>query len=152
MSEKTGKEIQQVPERTELAPENSIKMTNNEVLDLAGMSDGQIAELRQQYVSGMIDIKKKAEEMKVDVGALDAALHSFTDQTSKASQAGASATISHTQTSSMGRTEIMIGNTDKAASGKISRSARGEQDRTIWIVGIVAAAAVVIALIAIGGK
>ncbi len=41
----------------------------------------------------------------------------------------------------------MIGNTDKARAGKLSRSARGESDKTLMIIGIVVAAAIVLAMI-----
>lgn len=57
-------------------------------------------------------------------------------------------TLTHTQTTSLGRTEIVIGNTVRAASGKLSASATGVADRTPWIIAIVAVCAVVIALIA----
>jgi hypothetical protein len=87
----------------------------------------------------------------VEIGALDAALGSFTDQTQRATNAGASATITHTQTSSLGRTEVVIGNTEKAASGKVSRSAAGEDNKTIMIVAIAAVTAVIVAVVAFGG-
>jgi|GEM_PF-1694603 len=153
MSNEEGRDLQTASQNQENLPvEKSLKLTSNEILDLTGLSEGQIAELKQKHMEGMIDLKKKAEELKIDVTALDAALTSFTHQTAKATEAGASATISHTQNSAAGRTEVIIGNTAKAQSGKISRSATGEQDRTMWIVGIVAIAAVVIALIAFSGK
>jgi len=148
--DKQGKDIQHQTGNavsTEADSENLLNLSSNSVLDLSGLSDQQIAELREQHASGMIDLQRKAAELKVDVGALDAALTSFNDQTAKATREGNSATITHVQTSSAGRTEVMIGNTDKAASGKISRAARGETDKTIWYVGIAAAAAVVVALI-----
>ena len=132
--------------------ETSIRLTDTQVLDLTGLNADQIAELKHQYVSGMIDVKKKAEELKVDVGALDAALSSFNDQTAKGTQLNASVTISHTQTSALGRTEVMIGNTEKAASGKISRSAAGLEDQSRWIIGAVVVVAVVIAFIVMSGK
>lgn len=130
-----------------LPADTSIALTQKEVLDLTGLSREQISELKYQHAAGMIDIKKKAEELSVDVGALDAALGSFVDQTAKATQAGASATITHTQTTSLGRTEVVIGNTVRALKGKLSRSAIGGEDRTLWIVGIIAVVAVVVALI-----
>jgi hypothetical protein len=132
--------------------EASIKLKSIEALDLSGLSTSEIAELKQQHASGMIDIQKKAEELKVDVAALDATLGSFTDQVGKATQAETSATITHTQTSTVGRTEVVIGNTDRAATGKVSRSARGEQDKTLWIIGIVAVVAIALAVIFVVGK
>jgi hypothetical protein len=115
---------------------------------LSHLSEAEIAELQRQHISSMIDMRKKAEEMKIDVGALDAILNSATDTATKATQGGAHATISHTQTTSVGRTEVVIGNTDRAKAAKLSASAAGVSDRLPWIVGIIAVAAVIIALIA----
>lgn len=130
-----------------LQEDKSIDLNARSTLSLTGLSDDQIAELKKQHAQGLINVQRKAEELKVDVGALDAALNTFNDQTARATEAGSSATITHTQTTSAGRTEVVIGNTDKAKSGKISRSARGEADRTVVIVGIIAAAIVIAALI-----
>lgn len=127
-------------QRVDLAPHNS--------LNLEGLPPDQIAELRRQHATGMIDVSVKAQQLKVEVGALDAALSSFTDTATKATQGGAHATISHTQTTSLGRTEVVIGNTDRAKSAKLSASASGVADRLPWIIGIVAIAAVLIAMIA----
>ncbi|MEO0035697.1 MAG: hypothetical protein RLZZ501_1720, partial [Pseudomonadota bacterium] len=82
-------------------------------------------------------------EMKLDVTALDAALSSFTDQTAKATQAGAHATIQHSQSSSIGKTEVVIGNTDRAAAGKINTGTGGHM-RTLIVVGVVSVAVVVL--------
>jgi hypothetical protein len=130
----------------DLTADKSISFTNHQVLDLSGLSEGQISELKQEYATGVIDLQKKATELKIEVGALDAALSAFNDQTSRATQSGASATITHTQTTSIGRTEVVMGNTEKAAKGKISRSAGGEEDRTLWIIGVIAIAAVLVAV------
>lgn len=151
MTNEAGKGLQKVEGASgNLPTDTTIRLTQNEVLELTGLDATQIAELKNQHAAGVIELKKKADELKIDVAALDAALSSFSDQTAKATQAGAHATITHTQDSSLGRTEVVIGNTEKAASGKISRSGTGEQDRTLWIVGIVVVAAIVIALIVSG--
>ena len=147
MTNPKGQEIVSKDQTSEQVPtETSIRLTDMEVLDLQGLSPRQIEELKNQYVKGMLDVHKKAAELKVDVGALDAILESLTGQTSKATQAGASVTITHTQKTSIGTTEVMMGNTDRAASGKISRFAAGDQDRTMWIIGIIAVAVVLVAM------
>jgi len=150
MEKDKDRDLQPITGGSEVAvpTEKSIKLTQNEVLDLSGLSEDQIAELKRQHAAGMIDIKKKAEELKVDVGALDAALGTMTDQTGRATEIGASATITHTQTTALGRTEVVIGNTEKAAAGKISITGAGLENKILWIVGIIAGAAILIALIA----
>ena len=128
-------------------PTKTINLAHNQVLDLSDLTETQIQELKIQYNSGMIDIQKKAAELQVEVGALDAVLRSMNDQAAKATEAGTHATITHTQTSTAGRTEVVIGNTDKAASGKISRSAAGQKDIKLWIIGILAITGIIIAMV-----
>lgn len=151
MTESKGRSLVSGAEPQESLPaEKSIHLGRTEMLDLSTLTPTEVSELKRQYAAGMINVKKKAEELKVDVGALDAALSSFTDQASKAAMSGISATIQHSQTSALGRTEVIIGNTDKAASGKLSSSALGSQDKTIWIIAIVAVAAIVVAFLMTG--
>ena len=124
-----------------------INLGSNSLIDLTGMPSEQVAELKRQYVSGMIDLKRKAEELKIDNASLAMLLDSFNTEASKATQANVSMTTTHAQTTAIGRTEVVIGNTDRAASGKLSASAAGVPDRLLWIVGIAAVAAVIVALI-----
>ena len=74
-------------------------------------------------------------------------LISMNTQTHQASLQGQSMTVEHTQNSSVGRTEVIVGNTEKAAKGKISRSATGEPSQLPFIAIIAAVTAIVIALI-----
>jgi hypothetical protein len=124
-----------------------INLGSNSLIDLTGMPPEQIAELKRQYASGMIDLKKKAEEVKIDNASLAMTLDSYNTEAAKATQANVSITATHTQTTAIGRSEVVIGNTDRAASGKLSASAAGVPDRLLWIVGIAAVAAVIVALI-----
>jgi hypothetical protein len=144
MSEATGRDVQSFEPIAALPAERSLNLTTNDVIDLSGLSETQIAEIKRQHANGMVSVQVKAAEMKLDVTALDAALTAFTDQTAKATQAGAHATIQHSQSSSIGKTEVVIGNTDRAAAGKIG-SGMGAQTRTLIAVGVVAIAVVVLA-------
>jgi hypothetical protein len=119
----------------------------NNLIDLTGIPPEQVAELKRQYASGMIDLTKKAQELKIDNASLAMLLDSFNTEAAKATQANVSMTATHTQTTSIGRTEVVMGNTDRAASGKLSASAIGAPDRLLWIIGIVAVAAIIVALI-----
>ena len=115
---------------------------------LAQLPEEQRAELLKEYAHGMLDISKKAQELHVDVGALKATLTTLTDTTRQVSQEGNSVTVSHTQTTSVGRTEIIMGNTDNARVGKLSRSQTGERDWTplYIVVGLLALVLIVSAL------
>jgi hypothetical protein len=152
MDDQKGKEIQNLKREDRLPADKKIVLGKSDVLDLSGLSDHQINELKMSYAKGILDVQKKAAELNVEVGALNATLNSFNEQTASATKSGTHATISHSQTTSLGRTEVMIGNTEKAAAGKLSRSAAGEKDRTLMIFGIIAVVVIIIALIFAGGR
>ena len=129
-------------------PENTLQIGDTKALSLAGLTEEQIQQLRMKHADGMLDLAKKAQELKIDVGALDAALGTMAGQTKQVSESGDHVTMTHSQTSALGRTEVVMGNTDKAAQGKLTKSQTGEDDNTLKYVLIAAAVAIVIALIA----
>jgi hypothetical protein len=116
-------------------------------LDLSGLSPDAIARLQEQHAIGMVEIARKANELKVENASLAGVLSTMNTETTKATQSNVAITMTHTQTTSMGRTEIMIGNTDRAASGKLSPSASGSPDRTLAIVGIVIGGIILLAVL-----
>jgi hypothetical protein len=63
-------------------------------------------------------------------------LDSFNTEAAKATQANVSMPATHTQDTAIGRTEVVIENTEGAASGKFSVSAASVADRLLWMVGI----------------
>lgn len=132
-----------------LTPETSLALDQTAMLDLSGLSSTQIAELRKEHAAGLINVQQKAQQMKVDVAALDATFGVITDQTAKATQAGTHVTTTHTQTTSIGRTETVIGNTERAAAGKLSRSASGLPDNMLVYV-FIGAAVLIAAFFAFG--
>ena len=94
-----------------------------------------------EYMRGTLDIQKKAAQMHVDVGAFRNMLDVMAQKTKEIStQEGASVTMSHTQESSVGRTEVIMGNTAQAASGKLTRTMAGERNLVplYFIVGAIA--------------
>lgn len=129
-----------VPTSVPLGPTASV--------DLSWLPEHERAALLKDYARGALDISKRANELHVDVAALRATLGTMSDTTRQVSDDGNSVTISHTQTTAVGRTEIMMGNTDKARTGKLSRSQTGETDWTpiYVIVGIIALVLIVSAL------
>ncbi len=128
----------------------SITLSSGRSIDATGLTESQVAELRLEYASGVLDLEKKAAELQIEVDALNAHLTMFNDKATEANDAGIHSTFSHTQTTSTGRTEIVMGNTGRAQSGRISRSAAGEQNQTLIYVIIGAVAAIIIAAIVAG--
>ena len=128
----------------------SISLTDGTNLSLKGLNEEQKQALIMKYAGSMLDLQKKATENSIDAQGIRNQIDSHIDQSNKATQDGNSATISYTHDSSLGRTEALIGNTDRAAGGKLSKSATGEKDNTIMIITIIAVAAVLIAIFASG--
>jgi len=126
--------------------DQGIALSDQEFLDTTGLTDSQIQELRMQHNKGLIDLKKKALELNIDIKALDATLSTMGEQTSEVSKAGDSVTMSHTQDSELGRTEVMMGNTDAAGKGKLTKTQTGEKDNTLIYVGIAAVVIVIFIL------
>ena len=83
-----------------------------------------------------------------DVQSLDNALKSLSETTQHVSETDDAVTLSHTMESSIGRTEILMGNTDQAQSGKLTRSQTGERDWMPYLIGagIIAATIVGVAI------
>ncbi len=138
-----------IVQREEQLPDR-ITLSGGEQLSLQGLSDEQKRTLMMQHAGAMLELQKKATEYGIDSQGIRNQIDSHIDQANKAKQDGTSATISYVQESSLGRTEALIGNTDKAASGKLSKSATGEKDNTVTIIVIIAIAAVLVALFASG--
>ena len=98
--------------------------------------------LLAEYTRGMMDVSKKAQELHVEASILKDTLDNLATITHDISSTGDSVTITHSQKSSVGRTEVIMGNTDQALTGKLSRSQKGYGDWTpiyliIAIVGLV---------------
>lgn len=112
----------------------AISLTPTAVADLSHLSPLERKQLIADHTKGMLDLARKAQELHMEVGALKAALGTISDATQEVTQNGNSVTISHVQNSSTGRTEILIGNTDKAKAGRLTASQTGERDWTPWYI------------------
>ena len=135
----------------EVRNDSTLVMGAGGPIEIAGLTPDQVSALKEQYAQGMIDVQRKASELKVDVEALDATLGSLTTQAQAANQGGVSVTATHTQSTSLGHTEIVLGNTDRAAKGKIAQ-ARGSGDSqplhyVLILAGAILVGAVFIALL-----
>ncbi len=107
------------------------------IIDLGSLSPQQQDQLMMEYMRGTLDINKKAAEMHVDVTAFKNMLDVMSRKTKElAEQEGTSVTMQHTQETSVGRTEVIMGNTQQAASGKLTRTMAGERNMTwLYVVG-----------------
>ena len=115
-----------VPEVINLGPSTSI--------DLSWLPENERKALLLDHTKGMIDISKRAQELHVDTVVLKKTLDDLADTTIEVSESGNAVTITHTQTTKIGRTEVMMGNTQQAQSGKLSKSQTGDKNWTPYYI------------------
>jgi len=143
---------------TEENENNSLEKSSNKIpmkldfgspssFDLSFLPEKKQQEIIAEYAKGQMDIQKKAQELHMDANILKKNLDDFTDTAKSATENESSVTISHTQTNSLGRTEVIIGNTEQAGKGKLSKSQTGEKDFTpYYIFGGILALVLIFAL------
>ena len=118
----------------------SVPLGPKTTMDLSWLPEEERKNLLTEYTRGMLDIGRRAQELHVEAGALQATLHTMAETTKDVAGKGNAVTISHTQTSAIGRTEIIMGNTDQARSGKLTKSQTGERDWTpYYVIGVLIA-------------
>jgi len=125
----------------------SIAIATGQTVDLSFMSEAQRTALLAEYARGTLDIARKANELHVDVVTLRNTLGTLVETTRQVSQDGNSVTVTHTQTTAVGRTEIIMGNTETAGKGRMTRSQTGGE--TNWTPYYIFAAIAAVVLIAI---
>lgn len=121
-------------------------------IDLSFLSEEQRKQLLADHARKMLDLGAKAQELHVDVNVLRATLDQLAGTTREVSESGNAVTISHTQTTKIGRTEIKMGNTEEAQRGKLSKSQTGERDWTPYYIFAAIAAVVLIAFLFAGHR
>ena len=94
----------------------------------------------------MLDLEKKAIEGGIDTAAVRKRMDDMNDTVNKADPDSA-VTVTGSYSDKMGRTEVIMGNTEKARKGKLDRSQKGESDNTLLYVGIGVGAVILLALI-----
>jgi hypothetical protein len=128
-------------------PLNTIQLGALTQLDTTGLTEQQVQQLRMKYLEGLVTLEQKKQELQIDVGATAATLNTMAVNVKQMSEAGDAVTITHVQQNSLGHTEVMMGNTETAMKGKVSRAQRGETDKTLWYV-IIAAVVIIVAVMA----
>ncbi len=125
----------------------SVPLSPTATMDLSWLPENQRMVLLQEHAKGMLDISRKAQELHVDVATLKNTLDHLAGTTREVSEAGNSVTITHTQTTKIGRTEVSMGNTEAAQTGKFSASQTGERNWTpYYVIGALIAVVLIAAL------
>ncbi|HEV7353721.1 MAG TPA: hypothetical protein VGN74_11400 [Brevundimonas sp.] len=120
-------------------------------IDLSWLPEHERKALMADYAKGVLDIAKKAQDLHVDVGALKSTLGTLSDTTKDVAASGAAVTVTHTQQTSIGRTEVIMGNTEQAQKGRLTKSQTGERDYTLVYV-IAGLIALVLVVMAVAGR
>jgi len=118
-----------------VSPDKELHVGGEVTLDLTGLTEEQVQALKAKYAEMVIE--SKAHELKIatDLQALDRALSTMASKTAEvADQEGASVTMTKTQDDAMGRTEIIMGTSEAAKSGKLSRSQAGTDNMRMWVI------------------
>ncbi len=128
-----------------------VSLSNNQTVDLSNLDDEAKKELHKLIAKQKVDLAKKGIEQSIDVDSLRARLNTFGNQVYDVIEKGGSITITNAKDDSIGRTEVIMGNTEEAARGKLSRSAKGLPDNSKWLIigGIIVA---IVAISALSGN
>jgi cobalamin biosynthesis Mg chelatase CobN len=128
--------------------DNSKELSNfsieNSSISLEGMTDQQIAEVKKRQADAAINIQEKAAKAVIDTRSIDERIQNIADGVNKATEGNAAATLTGTYTDDLGRTEVIMGNTERAQKGKLTQSQQGTSNNGILYVVIVALAVIVI--------
>lgn len=128
---------------------SELNLGSSTKIDLSWLPEDERKELLKDYAKGVIEINHKAHQLGVDEESLRSTLENLNNTTRDATDLGAHVTMSHTQSSSIGRTEVIMGNTKQAERGKLSKSQTGETNWTpFYIIATIAAVVIIIALMA----
>jgi hypothetical protein len=130
--------------------QNIVPLGPATAIDLSFLPEAQRVALLHDHARKMLDLGAKAQELNVDVNVLKLTLDQLAATTREVSEAGNAVTIAHTQTTKVGRTEIKMGNTEEARSGKLSKSQTGERDWNPYYIFAAIAAVVLIAFLFAG--
>ena len=118
-----------------------------ETVSLDGLTEEQKQELKMRYANVSIDNQDKMNKLTADVNALGATLNVMGKTTQDVADAGQSITITNTKEDELGRTEVIMGTSDAAKSGKLSRSAKGLKDNTTLWLGVIVLIVGIVALV-----
>lgn len=129
-------------------PENNhLTLNNGQVLNLDGLPEEKQIELRKKQAEGMLELQKTMIERGIDTKDIDQRMTDIANNVGKATADQSAATITGSYNDKMGRTEVIMGNTETAQKGKLSRSQQGESDKSLLYAGIGVGVVILLAII-----
>ncbi len=125
----------------------ALNQSNLVEFNMEGLPEATKIELKKKQAEGLIKLQEKAIDSNIDTKSINQRLGDINDAVAKASQDQSSATVTGVYTDKLGRTEIIMGNTETAQKGKLTNSQRGLKDNTLLYVGIAVVAVLILAMI-----
>jgi len=126
-------------------PVRSLRLGQQEELDLSNLTDREAGEIEAYAHKKTIDRDDRLQRLKEDLTVTAAQIQTFTKAVGDTNAQNASVTITNTKDDSLGRTEMIFGNTDAARAGKLSRSQTGLGDNAkVWILLAIILGAVIV--------
>lgn len=127
-------------------PSHIITLGNTPTLDLSNLTSDGRAAIQKMHAENMVKLNHKALELGVEAQAMETHLRHLSEATIDANRNEYAYTATRVQNDSLGRTEIIMGNTETAAKGKLTRSQAGQKDLTIVYIIVAAIVAIVVAI------
>lgn len=126
---------------------NQITLDGGMTLNLDGLPEETVVELRKKQAEGMIELQKTMIEQGIQTKDIQSRMSDIADNVAKASADQSAATVTGSYNDKLGRTEVIMGNTETAQKGKLTSSQQGRSDNTLLYVGIAIATVIILAII-----
>lgn len=120
---------------------------SNTQIDLSGLSDEQVQALKAKHAEKAIETRDREARLITDVQALGASMRTLGDNTVDLAEKGIGVTVTNVRDDNLGRTEIIMGTSDAAKSGKLSRSQKGLGDPTLMWMGFAIAILIILVVL-----
>ena len=126
---------------------DKIEITDPNTISLEGLNPETRHALRQRVQEEALKLNVRESNAHIDAKAIKDRMDDAGDVVKKATRDETHATITASFDDDLGRTEVIMGNTDTAQKGKLTRSQRGEKDNTLIYVSIAVGAIILLAMI-----
>lgn len=120
---------------------------SNAEIDVTGLTVEQIQALKIKYAEMSIEWIERGRTIGTDAQSLGATLETLSRSTAQMSEQGTNVTITNTRDDALGRTEMIVGNSDAARKGKLSMTQKGLGDPTMLYMGFALVVLVILALV-----
>ncbi len=128
----------------------SLDMGSMQSLDVSKLNQEQQQALQLKLNEAKIDLAASAKKAQIDLEVTKSKMDLHSEMSKNASEDGTAYTGTDSFDSSIGRIEMVVGNTERAAKGKMTRSGAGMEDISMKVIITVGIVIVILALI-LGG-